>query len=81
VTRPHEARKSNERIAEQADRFHFVSRVPMLCECSDPACRQIFLIKLERYREICDGGYLTAPEHELDGHARVLEEQDFWQYD
>jgi hypothetical protein len=80
VTRPERARKSNERIAEKADRFRFVSRVPMLCECSDPNCEQIFLIELDRYREIQHAGYLTLPEHAVTGAEPRLLENGYWQH-
>lgn len=78
--RPESVRRSNERIAEQAERLRFVSRVPMLCECSDPSCRRIFLIELERYRAIRADGHLTAPGHTIDGHEHILEEGEYWQH-
>lgn len=61
VTKTEDVRESNERIADRAERFHFVSRVPMLCECASPECQQIFLIGLDRYHELRPGGALAAP--------------------
>jgi hypothetical protein len=65
--RPEMARESNERIAERAERLRFLSRVPMLCECSDGACTEFVLIGLDDYRRARrDGGFLTAPGHRVD---------------
>ena len=80
VSRSESARQSNERIAEKAARFRFVSRVPMLCECSDPTCQQIYLIELDRYREIQHSGYLTLPDHTVEGAEPRLFEAGYWQH-
>ena len=64
-----DARKGNDRIAEKARRLHFVSRVPMLCECSARGCRTIVLISLADYDELRrdPAAILAAPGHEDDG--------------
>ena len=64
-----DARAANDRIAEKAKRLHFVSGVPMLCECSTPGCRAIVMIALADYREIRGdlATFLAAPGHEVDG--------------
>jgi hypothetical protein len=66
--RPDEVRRGNERIAQRAEQLRFVSRVPMLCECSDPACSQIVLIALDAYHRLRSDSrrYLTAAEHTLE---------------
>jgi hypothetical protein len=62
-----DARKANDRIAEKATQLRFVSRVPMLCECSSPACRSIVMVGLDDYRQIRErGAFLTAPGHDAD---------------
>ena len=62
-----DARKANDRIAEKAAQLRFVSRVPMLCECSSPACRTIVMVGLDDYRQIRESdAYLTAPGHDDD---------------
>ena len=60
-----DARNANDRIAEKAAQLRFVSRVPMLCECSDPRCRKVVMVSLHDYREIreIEDGFLTAPGH------------------
>jgi hypothetical protein len=70
-----DARRANDRIAEKAKQLRFVSRVPMICECTDPACRTIVMIGLSDYDAIRrdDGTFLTAPGHEVEG--AVLEAQ------
>lgn len=63
-----DARKANDRIAEKAEQLRFVSRVPMLCECSSPGCRTIVMVGLDDYRRIRDsrGSFLIAPGHDDD---------------
>ena len=64
-TRPIDARRANDRIAEKAERLRFVSRVPMLCECSDQDCRAVVMIGLEDYHAIRrdHDAFLTARGH------------------
>ena len=79
MSRPETARQSNERIAAQAERYHFVSRVPMLCECSDHRCQELFLIGLDEYRQARrNGGFLTAPTHTVEDAEQVEERPDYW---
>jgi hypothetical protein len=63
-----DARKANDRIAEKAARLNFVSRVPILCECSAPSCRKIVMVSLDEYRRIRDDpdAFITAPGHGHD---------------
>jgi hypothetical protein len=67
-SRAMDARKANDRIAEKAAQLRFVSRVPMLCECSSPGCRTVVMVGLDEYRRIREDGnaYLTAPGHDAD---------------
>jgi hypothetical protein len=64
-TRAMDARAANDRIADKAEQLRFVSRVPMLCECSSPACRSIVMISLADYRNIRQdpAQLLVAPGH------------------
>jgi hypothetical protein len=64
-----DARAANDRIADKAEQLQFVSRVPMLCECSRPACRTTVMISLGDYRQIRkdSDNFLTAPGHHIDG--------------
>jgi len=70
-----DARKANDRIAAKAEQLRFVSRVPMLCECSAPDCRTVVMVALDEYREIrrTEDSFITAPGHGADDAA--LEEQ------
>jgi hypothetical protein len=63
-----DARRANNRIADKAEQLRFVSRVPMLCECSAPDCRTVVLVGLAEYREIRRGSetFLTSPGHDAD---------------
>jgi hypothetical protein len=78
LSRPEEVRASNDHIAERAVRLHFVSRVPMLCECGDVRCQSIILIGLGRYEELRTKGFLTAPDHPMEGAEPALREDGFW---
>ena len=66
-----DARKANDRIAEKAEQLRFVSRVPMLCECSERSCRAVVMISLGDYYTIrrSEDSVLTAPGHTIDGTA------------
>jgi len=57
-------REANERIALQAERQHVHDGIPMLCECGDPGCNELFLVSLEGYRKArCRAPFLIAPGH------------------
>jgi hypothetical protein len=51
LTRPRTAavRASNDHIAARAEALHFMSRVPLLCECDDPGCRALVLLSLDEF--------------------------------
>jgi hypothetical protein len=70
-----DARAANDRIAEKAQKLRFLSRVPMVCECSSPTCRALVMLTLSEYRGIrLDPNLLlTAPGH--DAGQAELEEQ------
>jgi hypothetical protein len=79
TTRSDDAFDANQRLAESAEALRFVSRVPMFCECYDPACRALVLITLDRYREVSSDNrlFLTAPGHSVNGAEPVEREADF----
>jgi hypothetical protein len=70
-----DARKANDRIADKAEQLRFVSRVPMLCECSRPGCRTIVMVSLDDYREIrrTEDSFFIAPGHDA-GEAELESE-------
>jgi hypothetical protein len=78
LTRSEEARASNDHIAERAVELRFVSRVPMLCECSQPGCHALFLIDLERYHALGERGFICAPGHTVEGAVATERAEDFW---
>jgi hypothetical protein len=55
VTRPESARNTNDRIAEQAILYRSTRPVAMVCECTDPDCREFILISLPAYTQLRDG--------------------------
>ena len=74
-----DARKANDRIAQKAEQLRFVSRVPMLCECSTPGCRTIVMIALADYYEIrlTEDSFITAPGHLADSAALESQTGDY----
>ena len=42
-------RASNDHIAARAEALHFMSRVPLLCECEDPECGALVLVSLDDF--------------------------------
>ena len=74
-----DARKANHRIAEKAEQLRFVSRVPMLCECSEPACRTVVMIALGDYYAVrqSDDALLTAPGHRAGEAALETRTSDY----
>jgi hypothetical protein len=70
-----DARAANDRIAEKAEQLRFISRVPMMCECSAPGCRKLVMIALDDYRAIRrdPNKLLTARGHDAD-RADLLQE-------
>lgn len=57
-------RTGNDGIAAKAAALRFVSRVPMLCECEDPACRELIMLTLADYRRARrEREFITAPGH------------------
>jgi hypothetical protein len=64
VRRTASVRASNDHIAMRAEALHFTSRVPLLCECDDPRCRELVLVSLDDFRRLrLTGEALVTPEH------------------
>jgi hypothetical protein len=74
-----DARAANDRIAEKAEQLRFHSRVPMMCECSDPDCRRLVLIWGDHYRQLRQDprNVLTASGHDGDQTDLVKETADY----
>jgi len=57
-------RRGNDEIAAKAAALRFVSRVPLLCECDHPDCRELVLLTLADYRRAREQReFITAPAH------------------
>ena len=57
-------REANERIALQAERHEVRFGIPMLCECGDPGCNELFLVSLDGYRQArVEMPFLIVPGH------------------
>jgi hypothetical protein len=75
-------RKANEHIDERADALGIEGKIPLICECADPACTEIVRFDRAAYEEIRSDPrrFFNAPGHELvsveAGAAVVLDERD-----
>lgn len=73
-------RNANEGISEAAEAVEMEDRVPFICECADPACREIVQLSMQEYREIREDPrlFLNVPGHEASaqGWAQVVEKHD-----
>jgi hypothetical protein len=79
VSRSQEAQSANERLANKAEQFRFVSRIPMWCECDDPDCRTMVLISVDEYRDARAAmSLVTAPEHVVDNADLHLRDTEYW---
>lgn len=78
--RPQQVRAANERVAHEAVRQKFLGRLPMLCECDDAGCEEVFLIAALDFRTACASGglWVTAPHHRLDGAELERKVAEFW---
>ena len=73
-------RHANEGIREGAEAEEIEGGVPFICECADPACREIVQMSVKEYREIREDPrvFLNVPGHEASaqGWAQVIESYD-----
>jgi hypothetical protein len=72
-------RNANEGISEAAETLE-MDRVPFICECADPACREIVQLSMQEYRGIREDPrlFLNVRGHEASaqGWAQVVEKHD-----
>jgi hypothetical protein len=72
-------RCANERIERAAQSHHFEvsQRVPFICECADPCCRELVMISLVDYEAVRahpDRFFLVAGHEDTDEtRERILE--------
>lgn len=71
------ARDANGRIAEKAIRLRFLARVPFVCECSDPDCREFVLLLPQEYEAARREGYVTRPDHAV-ADAEPAPRDGYW---
>ena len=60
-------REANERIREKAEEYGVDIPVPFICECADPACREVVRVELDGYREVRRNPrwFINVPGHEV----------------
>ncbi len=75
-------RNANERMerAARSHRFEAIQRVPFICECADPSCREIVMLSLVDYEAIRahpDRFFLVAGHEDTEEtHERILEAEE-----
>ncbi len=73
-------RQANEEIREVFEAEEIENRVPFICECADPACREIVQMSMKEYCAIREDPrvFLNVPGHEASsqGWAQVIETYD-----
>ena len=72
-------RDANERIrAAEQELQPPIDRVPYLCECDDPACREPIRLTGREYERVREDGatFAVAPGHHSDGD--VVEQNDHY---
>ena len=73
-------REANERLRAVADAEEVEDLVPFICECADPACRELIRMTKEEYREVRQDArwFLNLPGHEAaaQGWAQVVRRHD-----
>jgi hypothetical protein len=75
-------RNRNERLRRSAESYGFeaAARVPFTCECVDPDCREVVMLRLNEYERIRaqPTWFLLAAGHEDDEspHERVIEAEN-----
>jgi hypothetical protein len=75
-------RQANERISEVAEAAHFDEQVPFICECADPACREIVPMMLDEYADVRREPrlFLNVPGHQASaqGWGQVVESHNHY---
>jgi hypothetical protein len=71
-------RKANEGIREAAEVYRFESRIPFICECEDPHCRQLIRLTHAEYLDVRDHPrrFFSVPGHEGGVATRVVLEKN-----
>jgi hypothetical protein len=75
-------RRSNERLSRAAASYRFdpAARVPFICECADPGCRETVLLSAERYERVRaypDRFFLVAGHEDAElQHERIVQAED-----
>src|SRR5437868_507301 len=72
-------REANEGIRAAADEHEVEGPIPFVCECAEPACRELLRLSLEEYAAVRRNQryFLNAIGHEVaaKGWGRVVEER------
>ena len=73
-------RNANEGISEAAEAENFEDAVPFVCECADPACRDLIQMTLQEYGAVRRDPrtFLNVPGHEAaaQGWAQAVERHE-----
>ena len=72
-------RDANERIEQAAKEYDRTERVPFICECAEPECRELLTLSLEEYEGVRAESthFIVLPGHEqsVPDHVALVEER------
>jgi hypothetical protein len=75
-------RAANEEIQDSAQEYEFSDPIPFVCECADPACRDLLRVPRAEYEEVRANPrrFLNVDGHEVAAgpHARVVERREVY---
>jgi hypothetical protein len=78
--KPTRIRAANQRVAGGAAREGVSTGLPVVCECSDPACTEILLLTFTEWRQARSDPqrFVTFPEHSVEGATLVFKTNRYW---
>jgi hypothetical protein len=70
-------REANEKLEEKRNELDVGGSTPFLCECGDPSCTELIVLRLEEYEHIRSRGnrFVVARDHQARD-AATAEEHD-----
>ena len=78
--KPVRVREANRRVTVGAAESGVSAGVPLLCECSDPACGELIVLTLVEVRHVRrdPARFVTLPEHRVEGAFAEFKTNHYW---
>ena len=70
-------REANEKLEDKRNELDIGGLTPFLCECGDPSCTELIVLRLEEYEHVRSRGnrFVVARDHQAQD-AATAEEHD-----